>query len=56
MWRKLFEISKGNKKFKWLMIDSAYVKAYQDSSGSRGGNQAISKTKGDQFENTLSRQ
>ena len=28
------------------MIDSTYVKAHQHSCGARGGNQAISKTKG----------
>ena len=43
---KLFEIFKGNKKFEWLMIDSAYVKAYQHSRSACGRNQAISRTKG----------
>ena len=47
IWKKLFEIFKGNKKFGWLMIDSTYVKDYQYSYGARVGNQAISKTKRD---------
>ena len=46
MWKKLFEILKGGKNFEWLMIDSSYVKAHQHAAGARGGNQAISKTKG----------
>ena len=45
MWKKLFEILKGDKNFEWLMIDSSYVKAHQHATVSRGGNQAISKTK-----------
>ena len=45
-WKKLFEIFKGNKKLKWLMIDSSYVKTHQDSYDAYGKNQAISKTKG----------
>ena len=46
IWKKLFEILKGNKKFEWLMIDSTYVKDHQHSYCTRVGNQAISKTKG----------
>ena len=46
IWKKLFEIFKGNKKFKWLIIGSTYVKAHQYSCGARRGNQVISKTKG----------
>ena len=26
MWKKLFEILKGDKNFEWLIIDSSYVK------------------------------
>ena len=46
MWKKLFEILKGDKNFKWLMIDLSYVKAHERTAGVRGENQAISKTKG----------
>ena len=35
IWKKLFEIFKGNKKFKWLIIDSTYVKYRQYSSSGR---------------------
>ena len=31
IWKKLFEIFKGNKKFEWLMVDSTYVKDQQHS-------------------------
>ena len=47
IWKKLFEIFKGNKKFEWLMIDSTYVKDHQHSGGDLREIQAISKTKGD---------
>ena len=46
IWKKLFEIFKGNKKFGWLMIDSTYVKDHQHLYGARVENQAISKKKG----------
>ncbi len=46
MWKKLFEILKGDVSFEWLMIDSSYMKAHQHAAGARGGNQVISKTKG----------
>ena len=46
MWKKLFEILKGDKNFKWLMIDLSYVKAHEHAAGARGENQDISKTKG----------
>ncbi len=42
MWKKLFEILKGDKNFEWLMIDSS---AHQHVAGARVGNQAILKTK-----------
>ena len=45
IWKKLFDMFKGNKKFEWLIIDSTYVKEHQHSYGACVGNQAISKTK-----------
>ncbi len=45
MWKKLFEILKGDVSFEWLMIDSSYVKAHQHAVGARGVNQVILKTK-----------
>ena len=42
MWKKLFEILKGDVSFEWLVIDSS---ARQHAAGARGGNQSISKTK-----------
>ena len=35
MWKKLFEILKGDKNFEWLIIDSSYVKAHQHVAGVR---------------------
>ena len=46
IWKKLFEILKGNKKFEWLMIDSTYIKDHQHLCGDRRENQGISRTKG----------
>ena len=46
IWKKLFDIFKGNKKFEWLMIDSTYVKDHRHLCGARGWDQTISKTKG----------
>ena len=46
MWKKLFEILKGDKNFELLIIDSSYVKVHQHIIGARGENQAISKTQG----------
>lgn len=45
MWKKLFEILKGDANFEWLIIDSTYVKYHQYLCCARGKNQAISKTK-----------
>ena len=32
--------------FEWLMIDASHVKVHPDAAGARGGNQAMSRTKG----------
>ena len=41
MWKKLFEILKGDVSFEWLMIDSSYAKAHQHAAGARSGSQSI---------------
>lgn len=56
MWKKLFEILKGVTNFEWLMISTNYVNDYQQLCSARGGNQAVSKVKQAQFENTLGHQ
>ena len=45
IWKKLFEVFKGDKKFALLMVDSTYKKTHRQLSNSRSQNQATSKTK-----------
>ena len=52
MWKKLFEILKGDKNFEWLMIDSSYVKIQLELAVEI---RIYQRQKGTQFENTLSR-
>ena len=54
IWKKLFEIFKGNKKFEWLMIDSTYAKTYQHSCGDCVEKQLHQRQNVDQFEDTFS--
>ena len=41
--------------FEWLMIDASHVKVHPDAAGARGGNQAMSRTKGAQHQDTFGR-
>ena len=52
MWKKLFEILKGDKNFEWLIIDSSYVKIQLEFVA---GIKLYQRQKGAQFENTLAR-
>lgn len=46
VWEKLLEILIDEPDFEWLMIDASYIKVHQDGTGGRGGNQAMTRTKG----------
>lgn len=46
VWEKLLNILITNPDFEWLMIDSSHVKVHPHASGAKGGNEAMSKTKG----------
>lgn len=46
IWEKLFKILSSKPELEWLVIDSSYIKAPPDSSGGRGGNQQMNRTKG----------
>lgn len=46
VWEKLFQIVKKEGELDWLVIDSTYIKAHSDSSGAKGGNQEMNRSKG----------
>ena len=46
IWEKLLEILIEDPDDEWLMIDASHCKVHPHTSGARGGNQAMSRTKG----------
>ena len=46
VWEKLLETLIDEPDMEWLMVDATHVKAHLHAAGARGGNQAISLTKG----------
>lgn len=46
VWEKILEALVDDTDFEWLMIDASHVKVHPDAAGARGGNQAMSRTKG----------
>jgi transposase len=46
IWEKLLEQLIDAPDFEWLMIDASHVKVHPHATGARGGNQAMSLTKG----------
>lgn len=46
VWEKILEALGDDTDFEWLMIDASHVKVHPDAAGARGGNQAMSRTKG----------
>jgi transposase len=46
VWEKLLEVLIDEPDFEWLMIDGSHCKVHPHASGARGGNQAMSRTKG----------
>ena len=47
VWAQLLETVIDDPDFEWLMIDAtSYIKAHPHGVGARGGNQAMSRTKG----------
>ena len=45
-WEKLLGIIMHEPDYEWLMIDASHIKAHQHSTGARGGNQEMGRTKG----------
>lgn len=48
IWEKLLEIFIEEPDYEWLMIDASHCKVHPDAAGARGGNQDMSRIKGDQ--------
>ncbi len=46
IWERILERLINNPDFKWLMIDSTYIKVHMHGTGAKGGNQSMSRTKG----------
>ena len=46
VWAQLLETVIDDPDFEWLMIDASYIKVHPHGVGARGGNQAMSRTKG----------
>ena len=46
VWESLLERLIDEPDFEWLMIDASHIKVHPHAAGARGGNQAMSKTKG----------
>jgi hypothetical protein len=46
MWEALLEQLIDDPDYEWLMIDASHIKVHPHAAGARGGNQAMSHTKG----------
>lgn len=47
IWEKLLEILVGEPDFEWLMIDESHCKVHHHAVEAKGGNQDMSRTKGE---------
>ena len=45
-WEALLEVLVDDPDYEWLMIDASHIKVHPHAAGARGGNQAMSRTKG----------
>ena len=55
VWEKLLEILIDEPDFEWLMIDASHCKVHPHAAGAKGGNQALSRTKGGSTQNCIGR-
>ena len=46
IWEKLLEVLIEEPDFEWQLIDAGHIKVHPHAAGARGGNQAMSRTKG----------
>lgn len=45
-WEKLLEVLVDEPDYEWIMIDASHCKVHPHAAGAKGGNQAMSRTKG----------
>ncbi len=50
IWENLLNIFINAPDFEWLMIDSTFIKTHKAGLGAKGGNQTVSRTKGDSIQ------
>jgi hypothetical protein len=46
MWEKILERLVDDPDYEWLMIDATHCKVHPHAAGAKGGNQAMSRSKG----------
>ena len=46
VWTKLMLSLSGEKDMEWLMIEATHIKVHPHAAGAKGGNEAMSRTKG----------
>ena len=46
VWTKLMLTLSGEKDMEWLMIEATHIKVHPHAAGAKGGNEAMSRTKG----------
>ena len=51
IWERLLEILIDDPGFEWLIIDASHCKAHPHAAGARGGDQGMSRAKGDSTQN-----
>jgi len=53
IWEMFLEHLVEEPDFEWLMIDASHIKVHPHAAGSKGGNQAMSRTKGGSTQNFM---
>ena len=52
-WETILEALVGEPAFEWLMIDASHIKVHPHAAGAKGGNQAMTHTKGGSIPNYI---
>lgn len=53
IWESLLERLIDNPDYEWLMIDASHIKVHPHAAGAKGGNQDMSRTRGDSTQNYI---
>lgn len=54
VWDRILEALIDEPDYEWLMIDASFCKVHPDAAGAKGGNQAMSRTKGGSTQKSIS--